>query len=282
MRRERAAAAKRTATPAWRSPTVLVTIGAVVVALVVIAALNLRPAAGTGSASTAPGGSTSTSSSAPSPAGSGSVAVTAPAAPVPASIPRDGRSLGSLTAPVALEIWGDFQCPSCANFTQTIEPTIVERYVQPGKVRLTFRDLAFIGPESLDAAAAARCAGQQGKFWDYHDWLYSNQNGENQGWFSRARLAAIADQVGLDRTAWDACYDGGTEKAAVTAETNAGNTAGVRSTPTLVLNGKVVQLSTFTSWNDLYKAIDAAVAAAGVPSTAPSSAPSAGSASPSP
>lgn len=271
-RRERAAAAKRAAPPAWRSPTVLVTIGAIVVALVVIAALNLRPA-GDGSASAAPGGSTAVSSGRPSSGGTAALGLQAPAIPIPAGIPRDGRTLGSPTAPVTLEVWGDFQCPGCGSFSRTIEPTIVDRYVQPGQVRLTFRDYAFLGPESLDAAAAARCAGEQGKFWDYHDWLYANQNGENQGAFSRDRLAGIADAVGLDRAAWEACFDGGAEKAAVTAETTAGTAAGVRSTPTLVLNGTIVQLATFTSWDDLFKAIDAAIAAAGTPSSAaPSSA----------
>ncbi|MGZ4158725.1 MAG: DsbA family protein, partial [Bacteroidia bacterium] len=85
-------------------------------------------------------------------------------------------------------MWEDFQCPACGNFTRQIEPTIVDRYVVPGSVRLTFHDDAFIGQESLDAASAARCAGDQGKFWPYHDWLFANQNGENEGQFSRDRL----------------------------------------------------------------------------------------------
>jgi protein-disulfide isomerase len=258
QRRERAGSPPPQ-TLAWRSPTAIVTVAAVIVALVVIAALNLGPSAtNPGSGSTQSGGS-----AAGQPPASSSIALTAPAAPIPSGVPQDGRTIGSPSAKVVLETWEDFQCPACGNFTRQIEPVLIERYVVPGKIRLTFHDFAFLGPESLAAASAARCAGEQGKFWDYHDWVFANQNGENKGWFSRERLAAIADHVGLDRAAWEACYDGGSQAAAVTAETDAGKAAGVASTPTLVLNGQTVPLSSFSSWDDLYKAIDAAVAAAG-------------------
>jgi protein-disulfide isomerase len=236
----------------------------VVVAVIAIAALNLRPAsdgAAGGPNGLTPGSSAVAGSS--DGTGSSSVALTAPASTIPASVPRDGRILGSPAAKVVLEMWEDFQCPACGNFTRQIEPVLIQRYVVPGKIRLTFHDFTFLGPESLAAASAARCAGQQGKFWEYQTWVFANQNGENQGWFSRDRLAAIADRVGLDQAAWAACYDGGSERAAVTAETDAGRAVAVASTPTLVLNGSVVPLASFSSWDDLYAAIDAAVAAAG-------------------
>jgi protein-disulfide isomerase len=260
-----------------------VTVAAVAVALIVIGVLNLRPASGgvaTGSPnSSAPGSSAVGGSS--NAGGSSSVALTAPTSTIPDSVAKDGRTIGSPSAKVVLETWEDFQCPACGNFTRLIEPVLIERYVVPGKIRLTFHDFAFIGPESLDAASAARCAGEQGKFWEYHDWAFANQNGENLGWFSPERLAAIADRVGLDRTAWETCYDGGSERAAVTAETDTGRAAGVASTPTLVLNGQRVPLSSFSSWDDLYAAIDAAIAAAGG-SSGGSAAPSSGPASAAP
>jgi protein-disulfide isomerase len=249
----------------------------VVVALAVIAAINLRPgstAGGTGSAS--PGSSSPASSA----GGSTSISLNPPAAEIPAGVARDGRTLGAATAKVSLESWEDFQCPACGNYSEAIEPTIIERYVVTGKIRYTFHDFAFLGQESLDAASAARCAGQQDKFWDYHGWLYANQNGENQGWFSTDRLTAIADRLGLDRSAWQACYAGGAERQAVAAETQAGVAAKVSGTPTLVLDGQIVPLSTFTSWDDLYAAIDAVVAAAGSSTASP--APSASSASAAP
>jgi protein-disulfide isomerase len=270
----------RTAQPAWRSPTALVTIAAVVVALVVIAAINLRPGTtGGGTGSSSPG-STGGSSPGSSSGGSPAVSLSRPAAEIPAGVARDGRTLGVATARVSLEAWEDFQCPACGNYSEAIEPTIIGRYVVTGKIRYTFHDFAFLGQESVDAASAARCAGEQDEFWDYHGWLYANQNGENEGWFSTERLTAIADRIGLDRSAWQACYAGGAERQAVTAETQAGVAAKVTGTPTLALDGAIVPLSTFTSWDDLYAAIDAAVAAAG--STTPSPAPSASSASAAP
>jgi len=278
MRREQAGQRSRsgrgrTDQPAWRSPTVLISAAAVVVGIIVIAALNLPRGTSGGAVPTGSGSAT----------GGSSVSVEAPTASIPAGVPRDGRTLGAASAKVSFDVWEDFQCPACGGFSREIEPVIIQRFVVPGKIRYTFHDFAFLGPESLDAASAARCAGQQDKFWDYHGWLYANQNGENQGWFSRDRLTAIADRIGLDRAAFDACYDGGSERGAVTSETQAGQSAGVSGTPTLFLAGKLLPLSSFTSWDDLYRAIDAAVAAAGpatspsVPAASPSVAPSAGS-----
>ena len=273
--------------PAWRSPTVLVTIGAVVVALAAILVLNLprgasgdtgstspSPAASAGAgASTAPGASTGAGASAGAGASGGSAAplpsITVPT-PIAAGIPRDGRTLGSSTAPVSLETWEDFQCPSCGNFSRTVAPVIIERYVATGKVKLTFHDFAFIGQESEDAASAARCADQQGKFWEYQTLVFGNQNpnGENGGWLTRDRLEAFAAAAGLDTATWSACYDGGSQRQAVTDETKAAQKLGVVSTPSLAINGHMVSLDNFTSWNDLLTLLDKTVAASG-PSGSP-------------
>jgi protein-disulfide isomerase len=250
----------------WRSPTVLITIGAVFIALAVIAILNNRPGPATGS------GSTGT----PAPAASGAtsavpnVAVTAPGSPLPDTVTRDGRTLGASTAKVALDVWEDFQCPACGSFSTQIEPVLVDRYVVPGQLKITYHDYAFIGQESQDASSAARCAGQQGKFWEFHDYLFANQNGENRGWFTRDRFLAIADKIGLDEAAFQACYDGGSQRQAVTAETQSGTAAGVASTPTLILDGRTLSLSSYSSWADFLGDIDRTIIAAGG-SIAPSS-----------
>lgn len=265
LRREQAGRPSRSrragGSPGWRSPTVLITVTALAVALAVIAALNLRP----GGSGAGPG-----SGSSPGSGGDPSaIALNAPANSIPASIPRDGQTLGSPSAKVVLDLWEDFQCPSCGNFTRSIEPVLIQRYVLPGTLRLTFHDYAFLGAESQKAASAARCAGLQGRFWDYQAWVYANQNGENQGWLTRDRLAAIAARVGLDGPAWAACFDGDGQAAAVTAELAAGQAAGVESTPSLFLDGKLVPLTTFSSWDDLYAAIDVAIAASGGSSGSP-------------
>ena len=231
---------------------------AVLLAVGVIVALNLKQPS--------TGGST----------GSLPLGLVRPIAEIPAALPRAGRTLGSPTAKVVLDEWEDFQCPACRSYSTTIEPQIISRFVQPGGLRIAFHDFAFLGPESTDAAVAASCAAVQGKFWDYHQWLYGNQQGENQGWFSSERLAAIADQVGLDRTAWDTCVADGSQVAAVTAEKAAGSAAGVSGTPTLMIDGHMLSLQT-----DVLQQIQAAIdAAGGLPAVPTSSGSAAGSSAP--
>jgi protein-disulfide isomerase len=94
----------------------------------------------------------------------------------------DGRSLGDPNAPVKIDVYEDFQCPSCQNYSESIEPQVVEKYVASGDVYYTFRHFPFIDDgsvrkESDQAANASMCAGEQGRFWDYHDILFANWNG---------------------------------------------------------------------------------------------------------
>jgi protein-disulfide isomerase len=158
----------------------------------------------------------------------------------------DGRSLGEADAPVQVDLWSDFQCPSCGLFATTVEPVLEREFVATGRARLTYRDRAFLGgggpnDESVLAAAAARCGGEQDRFWPYHDWLFANQQGENRGAFSRDRLVAIADAVGLDRPAFEACLDGSAARDAVAAENAEGVAAGITATPSLVINGETFE-----------------------------------------
>ena len=102
-----------------------------------------------------------------------------------------------------MNVWADYQCPYCGQFTERIESLIIPLYVQPGHARLTFHDLAFLGQESVDAAVAARAADDLGgKFWPFHDMLFANQRGENTGAFTRERLGDIAVAVGIQRQAF--------------------------------------------------------------------------------
>jgi protein-disulfide isomerase len=228
-RRDRRLAAASTAAPkpAWQSPMVLMTIGAVAVGLVVI--LLASGVLG------GKGGST------------GDLLV--PIRPTPPELvdPTNARALGTAAAPVTIEVWSDFQCPACGFFAKTIEPALVSEFVKPGTVRLVYRDYAFIDTatggspnlqgESHQAGAAARCAGEQGKFWQYHDYLFENQKGENKGAFNSQRLDQIAQAVGLDMNAYHTCMSGDAQEQAVAAETSKGQAAGVGQTPTLAVNG---------------------------------------------
>jgi protein-disulfide isomerase len=169
-------------------------------------------------------------------------------------------------------VWGDFQCPYCGKFTRETEPRLYSDYVIPGKLKIVYRDWVFIGPESVSAAVAARCAGDQGNFWPYHDYLSWNQHGENQGAFSRDRLDAIAAALGLDLSAFRSCMAESAAFDAVKAETEAGSQAGIGMTPTLVVDGHVMPgaVTTDAKYAFLRSVIDASIAAhltgAGAPS----------------
>ncbi|MDO8659873.1 MAG: thioredoxin domain-containing protein, partial [Candidatus Parcubacteria bacterium] len=105
-----------------------------------------------------------------------------------------------------------------------------------------YRDYAFLGPESVKSAEAARCAGDQEKFWEYHDYLYSHQNGENKGAFADANLKSFAKKIGLDSASFDKCLDDGKYTQAVADAKTEGNTAGVTGTPKgfILKDGQIV------------------------------------------
>jgi protein-disulfide isomerase len=158
----------------------------------------------------------------------------------------DGRSLGPAEAPLELVVWSDFQCPACRLFAQTVEPILLQRYVVPGKLRITYRDYAFLGDgtaadESIGAAVGARCAARQEAFWPYHDSLFANQRGENQGAFRQPTLIDIAGLVGLDQGQFSTCLADPAVRAAVIEETGQGRGVPVKATPTLIVAGQVIE-----------------------------------------
>ncbi len=148
--------------------------------------------------------------------------------------------LGEASAPVTVIEYGDYQCPFCGKFFKETEPVVRDQYVSKGKVRWVYRDFAFLGQESTWASEAARCAADQGKFWQMHDYLYNHQSGENQGAFSKDNLKKFAQALGgLDQTKFNSCLDSGKYTSAVQAETVAGGKAGVNGTPANFINGNL-------------------------------------------
>jgi protein-disulfide isomerase len=107
-------------------------------------------------------------------------------------------------------------------------------------VRFGYQHFAFLGSESIWAAEASECAGDQDRFWEYHDLLFDSQSGENQGAFSKDNLKKLARPLGLDQAAFDQCLDSGKYERLVQDETNAAQQLGVRSTPTFLINGEPV------------------------------------------
>ena len=94
-------------------------------------------------------------------------------------------------APITLVEFGDYQCHYCNVFFDTIEEDIIKNYVETGKVKIIFKDYNIIGSDSVKASHGAHCAGEQGLFWEYHDILYSNWTGENNGWASPSKFSNI-------------------------------------------------------------------------------------------
>ncbi len=152
-------------------------------------------------------------------------------------ISSDDFVLGEQNAPVTVVEYGDFQCPFCGKFFKDTEPVLRDKYIKTGKVKFIYRDFAFLGQESTWAANAARCAGEQGKFWEYHDYLYGNQRGENQGAFSKNNLKSFAAALGLDKEKFSVCLDSDKYLEEVKNQTKAGGEAGVTGTPTNFING---------------------------------------------
>jgi len=155
-------------------------------------------------------------------------------------IAQQTRIRGLATAPVTIEEYGDFQCPACALFARSTEQQLIATYIAEGKVRLVFHHFAFLGLESNWAAEAAECAGEQGKFWEFHDQLYASQAGENRGAFSRDNLKRLGVALGL-APSFGACVDSGRYAQVVREQTKAGQERGVRATPTLYVGDRKLE-----------------------------------------
>ncbi|MEY4731148.1 MAG: hypothetical protein RL681_94 [Candidatus Parcubacteria bacterium] len=169
--------------------------------------------------------------------------------------------LGDPKAPVTVIEYGDYQCPFCVRFFEQTEPQIVEQYVKTGKAKFIFRDLAFLGPESVEAAEAAECAKDQGKYWVFHDALYaaeSKDGQEHNGNLNRDLFVKLAGQVGMDATKLGECYDANKYADVVQAVVKAAQGGGVTATPSSLVDGQLIQgaqpIDTFKT------AIDAALA----------------------
>lgn len=160
---------------------------------------------------------------------------------------------GSLSAPVTMVEFADFQCPFCRQFATETLPLIEEKYIRTGLVRLIYRDFAVQGPESQWAAEAAYCAQEQGAYWSYHDLLFARQQGHNQGIFNKENLKLFAAELGLDTQLFAECLDSGRYAAIVQAATQEGRSLELQGTPTFFVNGRKVEGALpFEQWDELF------------------------------
>lgn len=236
--------------PAWQSPVVLTSIGAVLIGAVIITLASGVLNGGTKDLVTPP-------------TSYGGIAQT-------------DETVGAANAPVVIEIFSDFQCPACKLFVTTELQGLLTDFVRPGLVRLEAKDIDIIdrgtSTESLRLAVGAACAADQGKYWPFHDLVFWNQGRENRGDHSNEFIARIATAAEVDMTAWNTCITRTDLAQAITTRTTDSATAGIRSTPTLRINGQTV--TGVPSYDQLHTLITQLLAAYSPgPSVAPSASP---------
>lgn len=172
--------------------------------------------------------------------------------------------LGEPDAPVTLVEFGDYQCTFCHRFFVQTEPTIVSEYVNAGLVKIYFRDYIVIGPDSVTAALAAKCAGDQGLYWEFHDAIYGNYQGEQSGWASEAGIARIATSVdGLESEEWVECMQSTKHLEVIDASSQDARALGLTGTPAFYVigsDGEITLLRGAKPLTEFRAAIDAGLA----------------------
>ncbi len=155
------------------------------------------------------------------------------------------KAVGPATAKVVVQEFADFQCPFCGRFATGPVRELIDQYAQAGKVRFEYHHFIVVdgnvgGSESLHAAEASECAGDQGKFWNMYTYLFSHQKGEGEGTFSDANLKSMAAAVGLDTAKFNACFDAQTYAAKVEQDNALARSLGINQTPTLFINRQAI------------------------------------------
>lgn len=162
----------------------------------------------------------------------------------------DDYVLGDAGAPVTIIEFGDYQCPFCGRFFTQTEPQIRENYVKTGKVKMVYKDLIIIdgfisgGKESMNSALAANCAGEEGKFWEYHDLLFEEEikdGEENNGNLNRNLFLNLARRLGLNEGQFTSCFDSKKYLAEVEEDTREAEASLPQlSTPATFVNNRLV------------------------------------------
>jgi len=180
-------------------------------------------------------------------------------------------TLGRADAPVTIYEYSDFQCPFCARTAAEVVPRLDTDYLATGKAKLIFKNFAFLGQESRWAAEAAACAGDQEKFWEYHNKLFEEQNGENKGTFEVENLKRFAAEIGLNQGDFNTCFDEGKYTGQIADETSEAERRGVNSTPTFFVGQDPVD----STYDAISTAIEAALATPGAGTATPEATPTA-------
>jgi len=165
--------------------------------------------------------------------------------------PGTNYVLGTEGAVLTIVEFSDFACPYCEQ-AHTILKKIINRY--PGKVKIIYRDLP-LHENSVDLAMAARCAGEQGKFWDMHDQLFANQSSlKGTGDDLKTVIYSLAGTLGLNAATFDNCYQNKKYLPNISTDFTDATTLQIKGTPTWFLNGKI--LTGYIPENDFLTLLD--------------------------
>jgi protein-disulfide isomerase len=174
----------------------------------------------------------------------------------------DGAKLGDPNAPVTIEIFEDFQCTACENFSRNYEQDVINNLVLTGQAYYKFYNYPFLDDASTSkdsdrAANAAYCAAEQNRFWDYKNIVFANW-GEAAGVYTDARLKQFAEAIDLDMDAFDACYSESRYQAEIDKEIALGQEMGVTGTPSVFVNGADVAPGRVPTFEQIQAAVQAA------------------------
>ena len=143
--------------------------------------------------------------------------------------------IGDPSASITILEWGDYQCTYCHRFHESSLNTILDEYINSGKVNLVFKDFPLNGPDSVFAAEAAYCAEDQGKYWQYHDELYANWGGERTGWITVDSLNKFATTVDLEINEFNSCINEHKYHQRVLELEKFGKEIGIDATPSFLI-----------------------------------------------
>ena len=166
-----------------------------------------------------------------------------------ADIPQSANALGSVTAPVTLQYYGDLECPYCRDFTLEALPTIISRWVRPGDLRIEYHALetATREPEVFAAQqVAALAAGKQHNAWGFIETFYREQGEEGSGYVTDRFLEGIASEVpGLNLSQWNRDRADRQLADEIAADARAAETAGLNGTPSFLIGRSAGALTQF-------------------------------------
>jgi protein-disulfide isomerase len=151
-------------------------------------------------------------------------------------VQNDSPFIGNQSAPITIIDFSDFQCYLCNRYVKNTEPQINKTYIQTGKAALVFKHLPNRGFDSMNAALAAQCTNDQGKFWQYHKLLYSNQKPIDSGWVSKENLKKFASEIpGLDTREFNSCLDSEKYKIYIQNDIDLALAFGFKETPSFII-----------------------------------------------